>query len=210
MGIVVDIPEAGLDYVLYGNKNNILTSYLHNQIQQLPSSFNEFSNRIYNNLTQAYNFVNDRLLQYQIYNSLKSSNMVIVNNSLVEILSFTELQNANLTMQRWVMAHPEVRQMYVNNNVDGYSDTYKNVHGSSVESNHYDYRRVMTDVLRDSDGEYSWSFTHYDDVLEIGDRELEHFEKVQIINTWQGIDWLLSTCKFDFTCKSEELVPINK
>ena len=209
MGMVIEIPQAGLDYVIYGDKSNVLTNYLYNQIQQLPKQFNEFSARIYDGLNQAYSYVTDKLTQYNIMNEITKTGLYVDDNYVRELLEFNQLQEANLTMQRWIMAHSRVRELYLNNNIDGYSGSYVNIHGNTIGSKNYDYRRVMDGILVDNDPEYSWKVSFYDDELEIGDRELERFEKMQIINTWNAVDWMLDNCKFDFTHRSEEPNKIN-
>lgn len=208
MGIVVNVPEAGLDYVLYGDKSNVISNYLYNQMQALPQAFNEFSQRIHNAMTTSYNYINDKLTQYGILNQIQDNGLKIVDNYYEELLTFQQLQNANLTMQRWVMAHPQIRQMYVDQNLDGYSGTYKNISGKDVGEKDYNYRMVMDGaVIPTEDG---WTMKHYIDDLQIGDRELNHFEKVKIRSTWEAMDWFLATSNFDFTCKSTEPVKFNK
>lgn len=207
MGQVIDVPEAGLDYVLYGNKSNIVGNYIMNQINSLPNVFNEFGQRIYNNLMTTYSFITDKLTQYGILNQLNKAGVAVIDNYTEELLTFQALQNANLTMQRWVMAHPLVRQDFLNQNIDGYSETYKNVFGKEVGEKDYNYRLLMDGVIQDQDD--SWVIKHYEQDFMEGDRELDHYDKVKILNTWDAITWLHNNCVFDFTVKSEEPVKRN-
>ena len=208
MGIVVNVPEAGLDYVLYGDKSNVISNYLYNQMQALPQAYNEFSERVRNAMSASYNYVNDKLTQYGILNQLQNSGLKVVDNYYEELLTFQQLQNANLTMQRWVMTHPQIKQMYIDQNLDGYSGTYKNISGKTAGEEDYNYRLVMDGGLIPT--EDGWTVKHYLEDLQIGDRELTHFEKVRIRNTWEAMDWFLSTSNFDFTLKSDTPVKFNK
>lgn len=208
MGQVLRISEPALDHVLYGNKSDLMNNYLMQQMQQVRPAFNEFSQRIFQNLQTSYNFINDKLVQYGILNQLHSQGVQVVDNYYAELNSFTALQNANLTMQRWVMSHPEVRQLYIDQNLDGYSETYKNVFGKGVGEQDYNHRRVMDGVVQDNDN--GWVIKHYIDDLLPGDKELTHYEKVQILHTYDAIDHILSTCKFDFTVNSETPPKINR
>lgn len=208
MGQVLRMSAPALDLVLYGNKSDLINNYLVQQMQQVKPAFNEFSNRIYQNLQNSYNFINDKLVQYGILNQLHQQGVQVVDNYYMELNSFTALQNANLTMQRWVMSHPEIRQLYVDQNLDGYSETYKNVFGKGVGEDDYNYRRVMDSVVQDTDN--GFVIRHYIEDLLPGDKELNHYEKVQILHTYDAIDHILSSCKFDFTVKSEEPIKINR
>lgn len=208
MGKVLRISEPALDLVLYGNnQSSILNNYLSQQLQTVRPGFNEFSDRIYQTLQNTYNFVNDKLIQYGLLSQLHSQGVQVVDNYYAELTSFTALQTANPTMQRWVMSHPQVRQLYLDQNIDGYSGTYKNVFGKNVGEEDYNYRRVMDGVVQDTDNGFIIK-TYIDDIAP-GDRELDHYEKVQILHTYDAIDHILSTCKFDFTITSEDPIKRN-
>lgn len=208
MGQVISVSEPGLDMLLYGNKSNILTNYLQNQMQQIQPAFNDFSSRIYQSIQNSYNFINDKLTQYGILNQIQQQGVNVIDNYFEELLSFQRLQNANFTMQRWVMCHPDLKQLYVDQNIDGYSNTYKNVFGKEIGENDYNYRRLYDEVLIDNND--SWEVKYYLEDLMSGDKELDHYEKVKILNTHDAMSHILSTCKFDFTCTSEEPSKINR
>lgn len=208
MGMVLSISEPALDMVLYGSKAGVLNNYLMRQMQSLTPAFNDFSARIYNSIQSSYNFINDKLTQYGLMNQLEAQGVQALDNYYQELTSFTQLQEANLTMQRWVMAHPQVRQLYLDQNLDGYSGTYQNVFGKDVGEQDYNYRRAMDGALESTDDH--WVVKHYLDELLPGDKEPQHYEKVKIRHTYDAIDHILSTCKFDFTLKSDEPVKINR
>lgn len=208
MGQVLRISAPALDLVLYGNKSELINNYLVQQMQQVRPAFNEFSQRIYANLQNSYNFINDKLVQYGILNELHSQGVQVVDNYYKELLSFTDLQNADLTMQRHVMSHPAVRQLYLDQNIDGYSETYKNVFGKGVGEQDYGYRLVTDGLVQDTkDG--GFIIRHHIEDLLPGDKAPTHYEKVQVAHSYDAIDYILSTCKFDFTVKSDDPVKRN-
>lgn len=208
MGQVINVSEAGIDYVLYGDKSNIVSNYLYNQMQAIPQVFNDFGRKVYDGLVTSYNYVNDQLTKYGILNEIKNNGINIIDNYYSSIYNFTDLQNANVLMQRWIMANPNVRTLYLNQDIDGYSSTYQNTFGKDIGEADYNYRRVMNGVLAENDT--SGYVKHYYEDLLPGDKELNHFEKIQVLDTWNCIDWLLETSSFDFTCKSKTPVTINR
>ena len=208
MGIVMELSEPALDLALYGDKSGILNNYLSQQLQNIKPAYNEFSNRIYQCLQSSYNFVNNQMVKYGLLNQLDSNGIQALDNYYADLTSFIALQNANATMQRWIMAHPDVRKLYLDQNIDGYSGSYQNVFGKEIGEDDYNYRRVMDGVMCD-EGDITVVRQYLDDLLE-GDRELNHYEKVKILHTYDAIDYLLKECKFDFTCKSDEPSKINR
>ena len=149
MGLVLSMSEPAIDKMLYGDRSNFLATYLQNQIQAIGPAFNDMSQRIYSALNNSYNFVTDKLLQFGIRNELASAGVNYLDNYYQELLTWQALQQANPTMQRWVMSHPQVRQHYLDQNLDGYSDSYSNVFGKEVGKEDYNYRRATSGVMGD-------------------------------------------------------------
>lgn len=118
-------------------------------------------------------------------------------NSIYAATNTEQLQTANLVMQRYIMAEPNLRDLYLNNLTEGYGDTYVNNHGDSIGVNHYDYRRVMDGMLVVNDDSMQFS-TFYEDIPE-GDRELTLHEKVDILKTWNAVNIALSENEMDPT-----------
>jgi len=209
MGQVINISEPALDLMLYGNNSSKLSNYIAAQMEQIrPTLFNEFSNRIMHSLQASYSFVNDKLTQYGLINQLSNQGLKVIDNYYEALMDFNALQNANMTMQRWVLSEPNLRQLYLDQNIDGYSESYTNVFGKDVGEQDYNYRRVMDGVIQDVGN--GFVIKNYIEDLLPGDRELEHFEKMAILDTHDAIKHILNTCKFDFTVNSKDPVKRNK
>lgn len=204
MGQVISLSEPALDYLLYGDQTSKVTNYLYNQIQALPKAFNGFAERVYNSMLTSYNYLTDHLVQHVVMTQLQDNGLAAVNDYYRELTAFNQFTQANLTMQRWVMAHPGVKELYNKQAIDGYSETYTPIDGNGVGENDYNYRRVMNNGLQDTDE--GWKVQTYIDELYHGDRELNFREKVLIRNSWDAIDHILHSCKFDFTVKSTDPV----
>lgn len=209
MAVVTTIPEAGLGYRLYGDNTQVVSNFLERQLLQMPQAFTDFAQRVYSAVQNSYAYVNDTLTKFNIMARVDQSGTAFQNH--YEVLStFEQLQNANPTMQRWVMSHPETRQLYLDQNLDGYSGQYHNVFGKGVGENDYNWRRVMDSVLvhpETSDDSY---VRRYHEDLIMGDTELNHRKKKVVLDTWNTMDLLLHEGDFDFTCKSQEPVKINR
>lgn len=205
--MVLNLSEPALDLVLYGDKSNILSNVLQNQLAYIQPGFNDLSNRVYQGLQNTYSFLHDKLTQYNLLREVQNNGIQAVDNHFCECNSFAALQSANITMQRWIMSHPQVRQYYLDQNIDGYSNSYQNVFGKGVGVDDYNYRRVMDGVL--VDGEDNWKVQHFEEDLMPNDKELTYFEKMRVLHTYDTIDWILESCgKFDFT--NSETSKINR
>lgn len=167
-----------------------------NSIQQLQQQFqssmsylNEAQQSIVQNAQAAYRL----MTQNESANLLRNLGTKIANvwsSGIQQLYSIDELQTADTIMQRWVMAHPGVRAMYLDNRCEGYGDAYENVQGEAIGRGQYDYRQVMNGVMiAPEEGDAYTEFYH--DSRSSNDIVLSVSEQVDILSTWGLIDRLL-------------------
>ena len=204
MGIVVNLSEPALDLTLYGDRGGFMQNYLQQQSANLGTAFNEFGGMLRNALNTSYNFVTDQLVQMGLREELNRTGLNIVDNYYAPLFDYQALYDANLTMQRWIMANPSMRTLYLNDNVEGYADSYIDLNPSDgIGKDHYDYRRATNGVILDGPDD-TWTLSHHFEDLLPGDRELTHSEKCDIILTWGAVDFILENGDFDFSARKEK------
>lgn len=175
-------------------------------IQYLKEQFNNFTGVLTNTANdfiqasrrQVGKFTSHAAVDFA-RNMLKSfvGNNTITTDRVMTLFEINQFQGAGLQMQRWVMANPEVRQLYHAQRCEGYSDTYVDVEPKRTGDDHYDYRRVMDGVMVIEDN--NWHAKCYVEELKEGDRDLTHSEKTDIINTWSRLEYLIALNKEDPT-----------
>lgn len=208
MGTVHTIPESALDYVMYGDKSNIVSNYLQSQMQNMAKFVNPLTDRIYAAMQSSYNYVNDSLVKTGILSSLRSTGVAVTDDFFAVLTTVEDFRTANTTMQRWIMAQPTIRQHYLDQNADGYSDTYQNVFGKEVGEDDYNYRMVMSGVVVDTDEHTSYSMYH--DSPYPGDRRLTYEEKMTVLSTWDHLQAIMDSSVIDFTHQTNSNARINK
>lgn len=117
------------------------------------------------------------------------------------LMSISALQQAQPVMQRWIMACPEVRNMYNMQRCDGYSDTYIDMNPGTAGKDHYDYRKVTDGLLIEGgeDDDYDWRrVTTVTDINE-DDVTLTISEKSDILTMWDLISTMMKSGKEDPT-----------
>lgn len=127
----------------------------------------------------------------QMLRNLKSKDENVWSGNVIESLrTLASIQTASPVMQRMIMAQPDLRQRYLNQEVEGFADSYTNFHGDAWGSSHFDYRRVMDGVVEVKDEE-DFVIRHYIDYMEADDRNLSLHEKIDVLNTWDMVKQLL-------------------
>lgn len=171
------------DALAYGEKNPVNLDYLRNQLTNIPQALNEFTNNFYSEARNLFEKYNGSAAQRLIKSVTRSVQSLFRADTIHSMFELGELQNANIVMQRWNMANPVIRNLYHNQKCDGYSDTYVDMEPKAIGETHYDYRRVMDGVIVDSDDD--WVVKFYPDEIKTGDRELDHTDKMTILDTWK-------------------------
>lgn len=195
---------------LFGDQSESLGNYLQLQMERFQTAGSGLGSRVYGALQNSYNYVTDTLQKYRLRDELVKHGIGELDNHFATLETFEDFQRANLTMQRWIMAHPEVRKLYLNQDCDGYSDSYRNIaEVTGVGEDDYDYRRATNGwVFPTEDGGYEYTIYHED--LIIGDRELDHWEQMRVMETLDNITNYMKECNHDFTADTPEPIDFNR
>lgn len=184
-----------------GIQNPINRQYFEQQINQARSiigdTFGDFGKRFVNGAQDLYDrFNSDRALELAkaALNQVKGLFQADIIRSISDI---TQFQIATPVMQRWIMANPMVRELYHEQKVDGYSDTYVDKDPGKVGKDHYDWRRVDNGMVHVADE--GWYADQYAEELRPGDEELDACDQFRIMSSWHALENLLLQNKKDPT-----------
>lgn len=184
--------------LLYGQKHPNTLQYFERQLENVSQTLTDAGKSFMSNAHDLWNRYNGSEAMHLARAALRKAGSIFQQDSVRPLWELSDIQNAPLTMQRWIMAEPTVRKMFNEQRCDGYSSTYVDMHPGSIEGDHYDYRRVMNGLVTiDDDGLAKTTF-YMDELLE-GDRELFLDEKVAIRNTWEIVADLMKYGTRDVT-----------
>lgn len=182
---VVDGGSTSFDALFFPRQNPINTHYIQQNISNVMQKLNESGRNFFQSTlnTTAKLFDPDEIAKATRHLTTMAKNFFFDPNNIYPITTLDDLQTASLQMQRWVMAEPSIRQAYLSQQIDGYSDTYVNVGGDSIGNTHWDYRRVMSGIITPNNSNHYVNF--FMDEGEEHDRELTTYEKFDILSTWE-------------------------
>ena len=177
--------DDAFNAVLYGNAG--IVNYAQPTYSSVLSGIKGVAADLFNKGQQLYEKYNSSYFLDQARGIVNKVLGVTANTDVIQIYDAQEhFKLATLTMQRWIMACPEVRKEYHAQRIDGYADTYVDVQPDAIGDKHYDYR-VATDGFVKEDGE----FVHYSIDYKPGDRQLTLGEQYAISRTWARAAWLI-------------------
>tara|TARA_Y100000592_G_C5383130_1_gene274458 strand:- start:192 stop:815 length:624 start_codon:yes stop_codon:yes gene_type:complete len=173
--------------------------YLQNQYERVSSLLTETSSKAIGfakaRFEEAYSSGAMRIAKAA---SRKVRN-IWTSDDIFPLLDVGALQQAKPTMQRWVMAEPGTRKLWQNQQLDGYSGTYIDMHPGDIGEDHYDYRRVMNGVMVEQKDGSLVATNYFDDLVE--EEELDFEEQDYILDTWEAIKVARATSNDDWTSK---------
>ena len=184
---VIEVQDPrSFDLFMYPDQNFANQQYISNQLSAFSQSLTDVGRKFLETSREIYEKINDAVAVRAAKAALRMAKGLFHPNAIVPLESLDELRSAQPVMQRYIMAEPMLRAMYHQQRIDGYSDTYVDVHPNAVGEDHFDYRRVMTGFVKEEvrDGEEVWVARQYLDEIHQDDRELDIHERHLVISAW--------------------------
>ncbi len=178
--------DLAFDALAYGvDRPPETTSFFQQEINNISNTLSDAGRGFFSNVRTLYDNINSSEAMRIARNALQTAASLFKPDTILPLISAVNFQTAGLVMQRYIMANPMVRAAFQSQRIDGYSDTYQDMYPGTIGDNHYDYRRVMDSVVQIDDKTDDWCVKYFPDDLVVGDKELSHDEKVDIISSWQ-------------------------
>lgn len=177
------------DAMIYGGGNNTAQQFIANMNQQFNSRVHQDFLPMFQNLAgtvfEAVNVSKGldqlRALGYKLGGMLNPNQVTVLDTLL-------EMQQANIGMQRWIMANPYVRKLHHDGLISGYDGIYEDLQPGIIGEEHFDYRMATNGIIMERpDGQMeSWEFFHDHD-----EEPLTFLDQVDILCTWDNMKAVL-------------------
>lgn len=189
-----------IDIFAGGQLDAATSNWLQEQSMAMRSTLSDVGQGFFNKAREMYQMISVSDAAQVLRNLTAKLTNVWSNNSIYAIHDLAGLQTAGPVMQRYIMAHVDLRKMYLNQEVEGYADSYVNYHGDAVGTKHLDYRLVTDGMVFVTDEEYR--YTNYGENLAEGEEPLTLHQKVDVLRSWnlvtqyleEGVDDPSSSC----------------
>ena len=171
--------------------------WIYDQFNRDTGMLTDMGRQFMQRATDVYKQLNDPSITKMARRVVRGMNGLLSPNTIVDIRTIEDCQNAKPIMQRYLMANPSIRKLYHNQQCDGYSDSYVDLEPGKIGEDHYDYRRVMHGVVTygtDADGntDPNWVAKMYAEDLEPGDRALDMEEQFAVLVAWDVLEMAIA------------------
>lgn len=160
-------------------------SWIQNQFNQGVNLLTQAGMVFRQKAEELYNRLNDPALEARARAFYRKAKGLCHPNAIIAFDTIPQIQAAKPLMQRYIMAEPEIRDLYHRQLCDGYSDSYVDYEPGKIGEDHYDWRRVMNGIIRDIDDDSKdskpWKAVMYCEDLHEGDMELQIDQQASIL-----------------------------
>lgn len=187
-----------MDIAAGGHMDTQTTSWLADRSSALRESMGSAALNWFNTAKSFVQII-DTSSAIQAFRNITSKQESVWNtNNIHQCFTIEQLQTANPVQQRYIMAEPRLRDMYLNNSVEGYGDSYVNNQGDAIGVKQYDYRRVTDGIMLEQPDE-TFEVNVFHEIIPDGDKELTLHQKVDILRNWNLVNIALDEAEMDPT-----------
>jgi hypothetical protein len=191
-----------LELFAFGDKTQSALNFLEDQAYRLSDTLTNTGRAFMEKGREVFERYNGAEALRAAKAAIRSVQFHFQEDTIRPLYDIGAIQQAPLSMQRWIMASPDVREFYHQQRCDGYADTYVDMEPKSIGADHSDYRKVMYGIIQEcDDGEFDWMTKIYfegDD----NDVRLSLSEKVDVMSVWSLIKSMMKPGSEDPTSPS--------
>lgn len=189
--IDVDVMRGGeyaANALIYKPLSQTTSEYLHrhldstlNSIKGISTSFVDGVRGLYDRFSSSEAIQRAKMLLYGAGMHLSEDVIYPVSYSRYDV---------NLIMQKYIMACPEVSELYKRNKCYGFQDTYVDPEPGTYGTDRFDYQRVMNGWLISKDKSDDNYFIHYSN--SDPEERLSTIDQLAIRKTWDVVNRIIA------------------
>lgn len=184
------------DFLAFPTQNPMNAVYIQNQLSNFSQSLTDIGRKFIETSQAIYDKVNDSNAIRAAKAAVRMARGLFHPNEIVQLTNIEEIRFAQPVMQRYIMAEPNLRELYHKQLCDGYSSTYADIDPGVIGDKHYDFRRVMTGIIVDEvdeEGNDTWVSHNYFQDSRGDDVDLDFHEKLAVLRTWDIVKLFVGT-----------------
>ena len=183
---MVDGGNVAFDAILHQNNSNFNQEAFLSSMGNVLERLDDYSRMFIDKARDINRVVTSSRVAQIARNAIRQA-AGILNPDVITVIPVNKLHEANALMQRWIMAEPTIRELYIKDRCDGFYGTYTDMFEGDIGEDHYDYRRVTDGVLQYPEDSDSWLVQfHTEELLNERD-QLSVEDKDAILETWENV-----------------------
>lgn len=196
---VITGDSSVIDALLFGAPAPSTQGFIRNELNRFTSAaVGEFGAMMVGKMKSLYETFHSSSAMNMMQAALNQARSLVMPDTIYRFTRIEDFQIAQHQMQRYVMANPVIRQMYHNQQCDGYSDSYVDKHPGKIGKNHVDYQIVTNGMLED-DELGDMSYTNYSGAYDQknGCEVLNAPQQHAVMASWRALEKIVEQGEYD-------------
>lgn len=192
--IYADGGDSAVAGALFGKPMAAAQDYISSSVNTYIQAIGDTTSNIGQAIQSRFNEVRSSAAIQHIENMRNRVSSIWQTDSIRHLENISAIQQAPLSMQRWVIANPYLRKHYNRGGLEAYDNQYVDIRPGGFGPTHYDYRRVMNGIVSLEEDKLAEYTNYYEPGIDEKDL-LSIVEKASILATWNVINEALDECK---------------
>lgn len=179
------------DSLLYRPLENNVLNYLNQHIDTAIQATRNLSQTFIDGVHSLYNKFNSDQARLQSKLAMNYAGQHIDQN-MIHYVKYEQLHAANLMMQRYILAHPQLGELHSQDMCYGYQDTFIPLEPGKYGKDTIEYSRVMDGVIQfEEDGKsFIETYSIYDNDTH-GD-DIDIIDQISILRSWDNVSRMIA------------------
>jgi len=184
MAMLIEGGADAFNALIYPRPHANTMAFFNNQRGSLADIIAPQVQTFYNNVSAHFQRLDDSEALRLARAAMRAVDNIWNYDGVMRYDNIGQFQNASLEMQRWIMAEPLTRRLFIRGACEGFEGSYVDTEPGRIGDAHIDYRLVTNGVcITNNDG--TMSATTWAQDLRPTDRELLWQEQVDVMATWR-------------------------
>lgn len=201
MAIIIEGDSDIFAAMRYGVPTRSMAEYVEDSYRRASGMIGDFGKQLFD---QTYQGFQDALSSnaFRVAKAaMRRVGSIWGGDDIRRLTEIWEVQNAHITMARYVMAHPGLRRLYHNQSAAGYDTDYVDLQPDAIGEQHNDWCRVNDGIAIITDD--GWTATTYSNCTDTDENELTLSEQMDILESWETVDYAIAqgidpSSRYDF------------
>lgn len=192
MARIIDGDVSTFNALAYGEKHLGTQQFLYSHMENMSHVLTDAGRRFFDASREVFQQMEKTRTGRLIKAAQRAVGSIWQSDEIRYLCTVGEFQWAPEKMRRYIMAQPEVRQMYHEQRLEGYEGWYKDAYPTDIGETHWDYRRVMNGVVVEGEGELDWTAsTYYEDGDYTLEPDMDFLDQVDVLDSWNTVVHLI-------------------
>lgn len=181
--------EAAFQAMTFGLPSKETFNYFDQMAVSFNSNLSDTARNHFAEVEQFYKVITIDDAMNALQNLKNGYESLALPNRIITLKNLEELQHAPDAMLPWLMANPTARNLFNNNQIEGYGDRLNDIHGDLLGDTTVLYQAAVHGIRREVNGEYCMEL--FAEISSDESMQIDMGEQLSVLDSWNTLEYHL-------------------